>query len=86
MTNKFQNNSKNGIASPDVKLSLLLSVIKPLHAKWIVNLYHHLEADKEMIVNGFKAGGISEAIENPQDITKWKILSRNFIFLTMVLF
>ena len=33
-------------------------------------LYRHLEADKEMIVNGFRAAGISEAITNAQDITE----------------
>ena len=61
---------KKGIASSDVKVSLLLSVIKLMHAKWIVDLYHHLKTDKEIIVNGFKGVGISEAIENAQDITQ----------------
>ena len=41
-----------------------------MHAKWIVDLYHHLKTDKEIIVNGFKGVGISEAIENAQDITQ----------------
>ena len=54
----------------DVKVSLLSSVVKTLHAKWIVNLYHHLKADKEMIVNGFRAAGISKAIENAHYITE----------------
>ena len=61
---------KKGIAPPDVKVSLLLSVIKPLYAKWIVDLYDHVKADKEMIVKRFRAAGISETIENAQDITE----------------
>ena len=55
---------------PDVKVSHLLWVIEPLHAKWIVDLYHQLKTDKEMIINGFRAPEISETIENAQDITK----------------
>ena len=48
----------------DVKVFLLLSVIKPLYIKWVVDLYHRLKADKKMVVNGFRESGISEAIEN----------------------
>ena len=49
-------------------MSLQLAVIKSLHAKWIVDLYHNLKADKEKIVNGFRAAGISEAIANAKDV------------------
>ena len=35
-----------------------------------LQICHHLKADKEMIVNRFRAVGISEAIENSQNITK----------------
>lgn len=45
-------------------------MIKPMHDKWIVDLYHHLKTDKEIIVNVFKGVGISEAFENAQDITQ----------------
>ena len=70
MANEISKQLKEGTAPPDVKVSLKLSVIKPLHAKWVVDLHHHLKADKEMIVNGFRAAGISEAIENAQTITE----------------
>ena len=63
---KFQSKSNEVASSSDVKVCLKLSVMKPLHAKWIVDLHHHLKADKEMIVNGFRAAGISEDIENAQ--------------------
>lgn len=65
---KFQNNSKKSIALIDVKVSLLLSVIELLHAKWIVDLHHHLKVDKEMAVNEFRAAKISEKIKNTQNI------------------
>ena len=65
---KLQNNSKKSIALIDVKVSLLLSVIKLLHAKWIVDLHHHLKVDKEMTVSGFRAAKISEKIKNTQNM------------------
>ena len=89
--NKISKQLKKDIAPPDVKVSLRLSVIKPLHAKWIVDLYHHLKADKEMIVNGFRTAGIFEAIENAQVITEkvenpFKELQFFKFFLTLAFF
>ena len=51
-------------AAADVKVSLKLSVIRSLHAKWIVDLYNTLKDDKKMAINGFRSAGITEAIEN----------------------
>ena len=51
-------------AAVDVKVSLKLSVIKPLLAKWIVDLHKTLKDDKEMAINGFRSARITEAIEN----------------------
>ena len=70
MTNEISKQIKRGIAPPDVKVSLNLSVIKPLHAKWIVDLHHYLKAEKAMILSEFRAAGISEAIENAKCITE----------------
>ena len=67
MAKEIPKQIKEGIASPDVKVSLKLSVIKPLHAKWIVDFHHQLKADKEMILNWFRAARISEAIENMEN-------------------
>ena len=69
IANKILKQLKKGLVSPEVKISLLLSVIKALHAKWIIGLYHQLKADKELIVNGFRVAEMSETIKNPQDIT-----------------
>ena len=69
MTNEISKQIKRGIAPPDVKVSLNLSVIEPLHVKWIVDLYHYLKAERAMILSGFRAAGISEAIENAKRIT-----------------
>ena len=52
----------NGVAPGDVKVSLKLSDLKPLHARWIVETYNHLKYQNDTIIKGFDAAGISEAI------------------------
>ena len=55
---------KHGIDPADVKISLKLSDLKPLHASWIVELYHHLSNEAEMIINGFDSAGITEVVND----------------------
>ena len=52
-----------GIQPADVKVSLGLVELKVMHAKWILDLYHYLCSQKVIILNGFKAAGITEAVE-----------------------
>ena len=42
-----------------------MSVLKPLHAHWIIDLYNYLTTSegKEIIANGWKAEYITEALE-----------------------
>ena len=54
----------------DVKVPLRLTVIKPLHAKWILELYNRLEGGKGLIRNGLVAAGITEAIEDAKSIMR----------------
>ena len=51
---------RSGKAAADVKVSLKLTVIKPLHAKWIVDLHNTLKDDKEMAINVFRSAGITD--------------------------
>ena len=46
----------------DVKVNTTLSVMKPIHARWIIGLYDHLRNSQEVIIKGFETAGISEAI------------------------
>ena len=70
MVNEISKQLKEDIAPADVKVSLVLFVIKTLHVKRIVDLYHHKKADKQIIVNSVRAAGKSEAIEKDQYITE----------------
>ena len=58
------NQLKRGISPCDVKVALQLGIIKPLHAKWIVELYTQMQNEQEKIVNGFRSAGITEAIQS----------------------
>ena len=58
----------NGTAPGDVKISLKLSDLKPLHAKWIVEMYGYLKQQKESVVKDFKKAGILEAVKMAQEM------------------
>ena len=50
----------------EFNIEFRLSVIKPLHAKWLVEYYNHIssETGTEVIVNEFKLAGIYDAIRS----------------------
>ena len=64
MINELSNQLKRGISSCDVKMALQLGIIEPLYAKWIVELYTHMQNKQEKIINSFKSAGITEAIQS----------------------
>ena len=59
-----------GKTDGDVKASLKLSLIKPLYATWIFDLYNTLKNDREMAINVFRSAGITEAFKNAKDMVE----------------
>ena len=55
---------QKGIPPADIQVSLNLGELKVMHARWISALYDYLCDLKEIILNGFKAAGITEAVES----------------------
>ena len=49
----------------DIDVEYHLSVLKPLHAKWLLELYNHMSTNegKEIVANGWKKAGIFDAIK-----------------------
>ena len=45
-----------------VEVPLKLSILKPIHANWIIGLYDDLRNNTEMICKGFEQAGINEAL------------------------
>ena len=53
-----------GESLESIDVSLKLSIIKPLHAKWIMEVYNHMTsaAGKPICLKGWQVSGISEAV------------------------
>ena len=54
-----------GKQAAEVQVDMRLSVMKEMSAKWLEGLYDHLRASRQIIINGFKKAGITDAVENP---------------------
>ena len=50
----------------DIEIKFYLTVIKPLHAKWLMEFYNHITSEKgsEIIINGWERSGIYDAVKN----------------------
>ena len=59
---------RKGVDPCDVKINMSLTNLKPLHARWIVELYDHLHKQKDIIVKGFESAGVLEAIANAEAV------------------
>ena len=45
-----------------------MSDLKPLHARWIVDMYTYLKQQRESILNGFDKAGITEAFKSANEV------------------
>ena len=50
-----------GINAHDIKTGIRLSTIKPLHVKWIVDVFKFMKESKDLIIFGFRKTHIAEA-------------------------
>ena len=53
-----------GTKLEDINTEFRLSVIKPLHTKWLVEYYNHISSETGTEVNGFKLAGIYDVIRS----------------------
>ena len=66
---------QSGGTNEEIDVDLRLSVIKPLHATWLINLYNHLTSreGKRHIAKGWEKARlhcISDQRENPSSVMK----------------
>ena len=59
---------QNGKDPINVKILSKLSDLKRIHARWNLDWYNYEIKEKEMIVRWFNSAGISEAVQNAEDI------------------
>ena len=52
-----------GIASESVSVDLKISILKPIHAKWVTQYYDHIHTNEDIVKNGWCRSGITKAIK-----------------------
>ena len=54
-----------------------LSEIKPLHAKWIYEMYEYLRGRSDLVWNDFESAGITEAVEKTNEVLETHFFETN---------
>ena len=56
---------ENGEKLENINISFKITVLEPLHAKWLVEFYNHITSGekREIITRGFERAGITHALE-----------------------
>ena len=44
-------------------LNLKISMLNPIHAKWVTQYYDHIRSDENIVKNGWRRSGIVKAIK-----------------------
>ena len=62
---KISENLDKGTELEDIDIKTPLSVMKPIHAKWLIDLYNELTSanGQDIIISGWKAAGIYDAVK-----------------------
>ena len=58
------------VAAHDVKVVVKLSIMKPLHAKWIIEMFHQLKRSKQIVISGFRKAHITEAVSKADQLAQ----------------
>ena len=77
IADKFQNRYaevfqqlNTGVTAHDFKVVVKLSIMKPLHAKWVIEMYHDLKRSKQIIVSGFTKTYITKAVSEADQLAQ----------------
>ena len=49
---------EKGVNVLSVKIETKLSIVKPLHARWLISFYDHMQNNRQMIIKAFEMAGI----------------------------
>ena len=55
---------QNGIKPENVKVDMKISVLKPLHAKWITSFYDKMQSRSDIVIKAWKRARITEFLES----------------------
>ena len=69
---QIQSQLDSGVVLDDVDVDLRLSVLKPIHATWIVSMYNHLSSSEGRqswsIAKGWKKAGVTDVVSGSKKI------------------
>ena len=59
-----------GVVLDDVDVDLRLSVLKPIHATWILSMYNHLSSSegRQSIAKGWKKAGVTDVVSSSKKL------------------
>jgi hypothetical protein len=60
----------NGVEAEALKIDMALSVVKPQHARWLIETCHYLASKHELMVKGFEMAGILQGWEQFDQIDR----------------
>ena len=49
---------EKGVNVLSVNIETKLSIVKPLHARWLITFYDHMQNNRQMIITAFEMAGI----------------------------
>ena len=59
---------EKGTSIDRIKVDLRLSVMKELEAMWLVSAFDYFNSNSNIVSNGFKKAGITDAIEGQHEV------------------
>ena len=67
---KIQSPPDLGVVLHNVDVDLRLSVLKPIHATWIVSMYNHLSSPegRQSIAKGWKKAGVTDVVSGSKKL------------------
>ena len=67
---QIQSQLDSGVVLDDVDVDLRLSVLKPIHATWIVSMYNHLSSSegRQSIAKGWKKAGVTVVVSGSKKL------------------
>ena len=60
----------SGVVLDDVDVDLRLSILKPIHATWLVSMYNHLSSSegRQSIAKGRKKAGVTDFVRGSKNL------------------
>ena len=65
---QIEKQRKEGKKAHEINVDTRISIMKPLHAKWVVSFYNYMKNHREIVLAGWRKSKIEEVFNSEQDI------------------